>query len=164
MIDRLRGFLPPRIVERSRDWEGLVSNSLRILRFQMQLAEEAKKSDNFQAEEHAKRVRGRIGNLKDLVIDTAAKENSISSYPEFLAVESDRTYFYIPDANKLISANEQVIARGVGGFISVPDLTSAIDIDEKTWCLDKALVGNIAKGIINLLPRDSSRRILSQPI
>lgn len=162
MIDRIRGILPPRAVEKPRDWEDSVAKSLTVLNFQLQSAEEAKEKagEAFMAEKHAEWVRGRVKNLKDVVLETAAKERSIFQYPQFIAVESDKTYFYIPNANKLISAREQAVVNGVGKVSYVPDLTSAEDVDEKTWCLDRVLVENLAKELVALLPKKSSKRIL----
>jgi hypothetical protein len=166
MIERFKAFIQSQgTAEIPRYWEQEVSNSYRILKFQMQLAQEARAMENFQAGEHAGRIKTRIRNLKDMVFDISAREISIQNPPSFLwaqAEEPKKVYFYLPYADKLISANHEAIPNGLGGLDFRPVLTTAVDIDESIWCLDQALVKSLSTNLISLLPKKSFLRILSQ--
>lgn len=146
MFERFRDFLSLELVDKPKEWEDSVVKSIEILRFQMDTAKVASNLDNFQAQEHSQRVKTRVGNLKDEVINIAGKERSIFVYPRWIPVQSSRTYYYIPAHNKLKFAEEQLVANGISGFLSIPNLASPMgDIDETIWCLDRKIVEDIAR-------------------
>ena len=159
--ERVKGFFPQE-VDKPRDWELGVLNSYKILAYQIQLAEEAKLTSNFMAEEHAGRVKTRIGNFKDIVLELAQTEHSIMAKPQYMEIESGEVaYFYYPKENTLGHARYQGV-RTPSGAVLYPASDVKSDIDETTWCLDKNLVTNLAVNLIGLLPPKSSRRILTQ--
>lgn len=167
MLERIRSFLSSEIASKPKNWEEEVARSYRILNFQLQKAKEAQDSnpESFLSLEHAQRVRTRIGNFKETVINVAREEGFIFVYPEYIPIIlGDRSYCYLPPNNKLIETGDRVVGVNFGGFISIPDIDSGVDVDEATWCLDKNLVNFISKQLLAMLPMASSRRILDPKI
>ena len=161
MFERLRELFPLKD-EKPKDWEDVVLNSYKILKNQIQLAEEAKIKSNFLQEEHASRIKTRVNNLKSIVLDSAARERSLLSFPQFLELEVDQVpYFYYPGTNTLGHAKYMGVGSPIGfGFYPASDVKS--DVNYTTWCLNKGLVENLALNLIGLLPTKSSIRILAQ--